>query len=116
MAVEMYHNPRCSMSRRTLELLQKQGIEPKLRLYLEQHPSQQEIKTLLSKLGITATDLLRTKEDVYKKLVSKHGKPSNQIAVQWMATYPILIERPIVIKGDRARLGRPPEKVLEILK
>jgi len=114
MQVEIYHNPRCAKSRATLELLQKKGIEPKIRLYLEQHLSPKEIKEALAKLKIPATELLRKKEDLYQELISQHGKPSNQIAVQWMVNYPRLIERPIVIHGDKARIGRPPEKVLEI--
>jgi len=115
MEVEIYHNPRCAKSRETLELLQKKGIAPKIRLYLEHHPSQKELKDILAKLKIPATALLRTKEGIYRELVSTQGEPSNQVAVQWMVNYPALIERPIVIKGDQARIGRPPQKVLEIL-
>ena len=115
MSVKIYHNPRCTKSRQTLELLEKKGVKPNIRLYLEDPPNQKELAMILSQLGIEATQLLRTKEEIYKQLVSKEGKPNNQKALAWMAKNPKLIERPIVIKGKKARIGRPPEKVLEIL-
>lgn len=115
MAVEIYHNPRCTKSRQTLALLEDQGIDPKIRLYLEKPPSKKELQEVLKKLGLEATALLRTKEAEYKDLVKKEGKPNNQQALDWMIKHPKLIERPIVIKGSKAKIGRPPEKVLEIL-
>lgn len=115
MAVTIFHNPKCTKSRETLQLLEKKGIKPEIRLYLDEPPSQKELKDVLELLGIEATALLRTKEDVYKTLVAKEGKPDNAKALAWMVKNPKLIERPIVIKGKKARLGRPPEKVLEIL-
>ena len=115
MAVTIFHNPRCTKSRQTLALLEQKGIQPELRLYLENPPSQQELKDILSLLGMKATELLRTKEDLFKELVAKEGAPDDAKALAWMVQNPKLIERPIVIKGKKARIGRPPEKVLEIL-
>lgn len=115
MSIEIYHNPRCTKSRQTLELLEKKGINAKVRLYLEKPPSQMELKEVLKKLDLSATQLLRTKETIYKDLVAKSGKPDNATAIKWMVENPKLIERPIVIKGSKAKIGRPPEQVLEIL-
>lgn len=115
MSVKIFHNPRCTKSRQTLELLEKKGIQPEIRLYLEEPPSQKELKVILGLLGMEAVQLLRTKEEEYKKLSAREGAPDNAKALAWMAKYPKLIERPIVIKGKKARIGRPPEKVLEIL-
>jgi len=115
MAVEIYHNPRCTKSRQTLALLEKKGIEPKVRLYLDKPPSKKELSEVLKKLKIPATQLLRTKESRYKELVQSEGKPNEKQALDWMIKNPILIERPIVIKGAKARIGRPPENVLGIL-
>lgn len=115
MAVEIYHNPKCSKSRETLKLLEDRGIAPNVRLYLENPPSKAELEGIIKMLGIDATALLRTKEPEYRDLVAKHGKPDAKAALDWMVKTPKLIERPIVIKGKAARLGRPPEQVLEIL-
>lgn len=115
MTIEMYHNPRCSKSRETLERLQARGIQPSLRLYLDNPPSRQELQQVLQALGLPATALLRTKEAIYKELVEREGTPDDAKAIDWMVKHPILIERPIVIIGNRARLGRPPEQVDEIL-
>src|SRR5262249_20697307 len=115
MAVTIIHNPKCTKSRETLELLKKNGIKPEVRLYLDHPLSQKELKEILELLKMEATALLRTKEDIYKPLVAKEGKPDNATALAWMVKHPKLIERPIVLKGNKARLGRPPEKVLEIL-
>lgn len=113
-AVTVYHNPRCSKSRSTLALLQDHGIEPKVVLYLETPPDSSEIKALLKKLGISAAELVRRSEDEYK--ASGLGKDSSEAdIVAAMAKYPKLIERPIVVRGNRAVLGRPPENVLALL-
>ncbi|MCO1334039.1 arsenate reductase (glutaredoxin) [Microbulbifer sp. OS29] len=111
----IYHNPRCSKSRQTLQLLQENGIEPEVVLYLEKHPSANEIQQLLCKLGIDARQLLRTGEEPYKQL---HLKDRDLLAAQLidaMVQYPILIQRPIVVKGDKAVIGRPPENALELI-
>ena len=113
--VQIYHNPRCSKSRQTLALLQEKGIEPAIVEYLKETPSAAEIKTVLNKLGISARELLRTKEDAYKEHNLADQSLSDDAIIAAMIASPKLIERPIVIKGDAARIGRPPEQVLEIL-
>lgn len=110
----IYHNPRCSKSRNTLALLQDNGIEPNVVLYLETCPDADEISGLLGKLGITAAQLVRRGEDAYKAC-GLDADSSEEDLVAAMASHPKLIERPIVVKGDRAVLGRPPENVLELI-
>ncbi|MCV6590934.1 MAG: arsenate reductase (glutaredoxin) [Marinobacterium sp.] len=113
--VTILHNPRCSKSRQTLALLEENGIEPTIVKYLETPPSADELAAILSKLGISARDLLRTKEAEYKEAGLDDQALSEGDVIAKMAAFPKLIERPIVIKGDAARIGRPPESVLEIL-
>tara|TARA_R110001583_G_scaffold12292_1_gene54714 strand:- start:1758 stop:2120 length:363 start_codon:yes stop_codon:yes gene_type:complete len=115
MDVTIYHNPRCSKSRQTLQLLQEQGVEPTIRLYLENSPSLKELKEVINKLGITPRELLRKGEDAYKENQLSNKDLSDDVLIKAMVEFPKLIERPIVIKGDQAKLGRPPEQVLEIL-
>jgi len=115
MDVTIYHNPRCSKSRQTLQLLQEQGIEPTIRLYLEDSPSAKELKELLAKLDISPRELLRKGEEAYKDNQLSNKELSDAALIKAMVEFPKLIERPIVIKGDHAKLGRPPEQVLEIL-
>ncbi|WP_237058973.1 arsenate reductase (glutaredoxin) [Microbulbifer sediminum] len=111
----IYHNPRCSKSRQTLQLLQEKGVEPQVVLYLETPPDATTLETLLQKLGIGARELLRTGEDAYKELGLKDKSLPDEKLVAAMVEHPKLIQRPIVVKGDRAVLGRPPENVLELL-
>lgn len=113
--ISLFHNPRCSKSRRALELLEERGIQPDIVRYLETPPSAAELKALLGKLGIGARQLLRTGEDEYKELELANPALSDEQLIQAMASHPKLIERPILIVGDKAVIGRPPEKVLEIL-
>lgn len=113
--ITIFHNPRCSKSRQTLEILQNKGIEPAIRLYLEDTPNAAEIKDVLAKLGITARELLRKGEDAYKENNLKDDSLSEDALIDAMVKFPKLIERPIVINGDQAKLGRPPEQVEEIL-
>lgn len=115
MDVTIYHNPRCSKSRQTLQLLQEKGIEPTVRLYLEETPSAKELKDVISKLGIIPRELLRKGEDAYKENQLSNKELSDAALIKAMVEFPKLIERPIVIKGEQAKLGRPPEQVLEIL-
>lgn len=115
MEVTIFHNPRCSKSRQTLQLLEEQGIEPQIRLYLEDQPTAKEIKELLNKLDISARDLLRKSEAAYKENQLSNKELTEAQLIKAMVEFPKLIERPIVIKGDLAKLGRPPEQVLEIL-
>lgn len=113
----IYHNPRCSKSRETLQLLQEQGVTPEIILYLETPPPISTLKTLLAKLEFsTARDLMRRQEDIYKQLNLDDETLSEAQLLQVLADNPKLIERPIVIAYGKARLGRPPANVLEILK
>jgi arsenate reductase len=111
----IYHNPRCSKSRQTLSLLQDQGLEPEIVLYLETAPSPETIALLLKKLGIGARQLLRRGEQEYKDQSLADTSLSEQQLIAAMAKYPKLIERPIVVNGERAVIGRPPEAVVEII-
>ncbi|MBB5209864.1 arsenate reductase (glutaredoxin) [Microbulbifer hydrolyticus] len=111
----IYHNPRCSKSRQTLQLLQENNIEPEVVLYLETPPDTAILTALLKKLGIGARDLLRKGEDAYKELNLKDPTLGDDALIQAMVTHPKLIERPIVVNGEKAVLGRPPENVLELL-
>ena len=113
-AITIYHNPRCSKSRNTLALLEENGVTPKVVLYLETPPGAGEIKELLKKLGMRAGELVRRGEDDYKA-AGLDRESSDAEIVRAMARYPKLIERPIVVKGSRAVLGRPPENVLALL-
>ena len=115
MSVVIYHNPRCSKSRETLELIRGKGIEPKVVEYLKTPPSAKELKSLVARLGIAPRDLIRKKEAPYKDLGLDDPKLSDDALIKAMVENPVLIERPIVVKGDKAALGRPPEAVLKIL-
>jgi arsenate reductase len=112
--VTIWHNPRCSKSRQTLALLQENGIEPEVFLYLEEKITQKSLKTVIEQLGIAPWDLLRRKEAEFKEAgLTKDSKDADIIKA--MVAYPKLIERPIVVKGEKAVLGRPPENVLELI-
>ncbi len=111
----LYHNPRCSKSRGALELLEARGLAPTIVRYLETPPNAAELRDLLAKLGLSARQLLRTGEDEYKALNLDDAGLSEEQLIAAMVTHPRLIERPILIAGDKAVVGRPPEKVLEIL-
>ena len=115
MSVTMYHNPRCSKSRQALKLLQERGIEPKIVEYLKTPPDAKTLKSILKKLGMDPRSLMRRKEAPYKELNLADDSLSTDALVGSMVENPILIERPIVLANDKAALGRPPEKVLEIL-
>jgi arsenate reductase len=113
--VVIYHNPRCTKSRQTLELLEARGIKPKIVDYLKEPPSAAELKSILKKLRMTPRDLLRQGEARYAELGLKGRDLSDDALIEVMVANPILIERPIAVKGNKAAIGRPPEKVLEIL-
>jgi len=113
--VTIYHNPRCSKSRQTLALLEERGIEPRIVRYLEEPPDAATLKRLLAQLGLHARQLLRTKEPVCAELNLDATATSEDAIIEAMTKHPILIERPIVVVGNLAALGRPPEAVLEIL-
>ncbi len=111
----IWHNPRCTKSRLSLQLLEEKGLKPTVIHYLETPPSEQEIRDALSKLGITARELIRTGEGCYKELNLSAPSVSNDDLIHAMHQNPILIERPVVIYNDKAAIGRPPENILEIL-
>ncbi len=111
----LYHNPRCSKSRGALELLEARGLQPTVVRYLETPPSADQLKALLDKLGIAARDLLRSGEEEYKSLGLADASLSEAQLIEAMVRHPKLIERPILVAGDKAVIGRPPEKVLELL-
>ncbi|WAF84588.1 arsenate reductase (glutaredoxin) [Metapseudomonas otitidis] len=111
----LYHNPRCSKSRGALELLEARGLTPTVVRYLETPPSSAELKTLLARLGIGARQLLRTGEEEYQSLGLADTGLSDDQLIDAMSQHPRLIERPILVVDDKAVVGRPPEKVLEIL-
>ena len=110
----LYHNPRCSKSRQTLELLRQHQIEPEIILYLDSPPSITELSDILTKLAFRASDLLRKGESIYKEKVKPYDL-TEQDLLALMFEYPKLIERPIAVCGKRAVLGRPPENVLELI-
>ncbi len=115
MSIVIYHNPRCSKSRETLALLEEHGIRPEVIEYLKQVPAAGDIRDLLNKLGFTsARQLMRTKEDIYKELNLADEQNEDKL-IAAMTAEPKLIERPIVVNGEKAALGRPPENVLAII-
>ncbi|MEN2505641.1 arsenate reductase (glutaredoxin) [Stutzerimonas stutzeri] len=111
----LYHNPRCSKSRGALELLAQRGLTPKVINYLETPPSAEELQRIIARLGIPARQLLRSGEEEYKTLGLADPSLSDRQLIEAMVAHPKLIERPILIAGEAAVIGRPPEKVLEIL-
>ena len=113
--VTIYHNPNCSKSRQTLELLRERGIEPLVIEYLEEPLDAATLSVILGKLGIEAFDLIRNSEDEFEKLGLADRRDDRDALVQAMVEHPIIIQRPIVVVGECARLGRPPELVTEIL-
>lgn len=113
MPVTMYHNPRCTTSRRTLALLRERGVEPQIIEYLKTPPSAPELKNILHQLGIPAARLLRKKEAAAAGIDPKTLSEDQLVAA--MIAHPIVIERPIVVSGAKAALGRPPEAVLSVL-
>jgi len=112
--MKIYHNPRCSKSRQTLALLQENGIEPEVVLYLDAVPTTDELRALLAKLGISPMQLVRKGEAVWKEKF-KGKELSDDEIIAAMIFNPKLIERPIVVKDNKAVLGRPPENALELI-
>ncbi len=114
--VVIYHNPRCSKSRQTLQLLQEHGVQPEIILYLDTPPTAEKIEALINQLGFsTARELMRKGESEYKENQLANPDLMEQQLISAMAQYPRLIERPIVVTKQGATIGRPPESVLEIL-
>ncbi|MGK9065106.1 arsenate reductase (glutaredoxin) [Stutzerimonas chloritidismutans] len=111
----LYHNPRCSKSRSALELLEARGHQPTIVRYLDTPPDAAQLTNLLALLGLSARELLRTGEEEYRSLGLDDPNLDDQALIAAMAAHPRLIERPILVAGDRAVIGRPPENVLELL-
>ena len=111
--MEILHNPRCSKSRATLNIILENNIQPTIRLYLDDPLSIEEISNLLIKLDTTADQIVRKNEEVYKKLNLKDS--DQDLLIEHISKNPILLERPIVVKGEKAIIGRPPENVMKLL-
>jgi len=110
----IYHNPRCSKSRQTLQLLQDQGCKPVIVQYLDTPVDELTLTTLLQKLGLSAKELMRSGETEYKAASNAIESMSEPERIQWLVAHPKVLQRPIVVNHDQARIGRPPEAVLEI--
>jgi arsenate reductase len=115
MTIRIFHNPRCSKSRATLTLLQEQGIEPEIILYLETPPEAGELRIILDKLDMSPRELMRTGETEFRQQGLDDKSLTDDELITAMIATPKLIQRPIVLAGDRAAMGRPPESVLDIL-
>ena len=113
--VTIYHNPRCTKSRQTLELLREKGVEPKVIEYLKTPPKPAEIERLLDMLGLEPRELMRTNEAEYKDNNLKDESLSRAQLIEAFTRWPKLLQRPVVVAGNRAAIGRPPEQVLEII-
>jgi len=111
--MKIYHNPRCSKSRETLQIIKDAGVEVEIVEYLKSIPTAEDLKTILMKLNLKPTDILRKGEAVYKEKF-KNSDFNDDEWIKVMIEYPKLIERPIVVKGNKAILGRPPQNVLDL--
>ena len=116
MTITIWHNPRCSKSRETLALLEKKGVTPTVREYLKQPPSKAEVETLIDMVGGEPAQLIRDGEAEFKALKKKKADLSKADIAKAIAAHPVLLQRPIVVSGKRAAIGRPPEAVLALLK
>ena len=114
-ALSIFHNPRCSKSRKTLEIIEINDVEVQVILYLQNPPSVSELNSLLEKLGMKASELVRKGESIIKELDIDLSSISNDDLISIMAEHPILIERPIVFNESSAIIGRPPENVQELM-
>jgi arsenate reductase len=117
MALTIYHNPRCSKSRKTLELIRDAGVEPQIRLYLDDTPTAEDIVGVAARLGVPVADLLRRGENDFKAATDLPDLADDAALAAWLASHPIVIERPIVLDDDsgKAVVGRPPENVQALL-
>lgn len=114
MALEIWHNPRCTKSRQTLALLEEKGHKPKVRLYLTDPPDAATLDAVLRALGKEPRDLMRRGEAEYRSLGLDDEAKTREELIRAMVEHPILIERPVVVHGDKAAIGRPPEQVLAL--
>jgi len=115
MTITIYHNPKCTKSRQTLALLEQRGLQPNVIEYLKSPPSAEELDAILKRLALEPRALMRSKEAAYAEAGLDDPKLTRKQLIAAMVANPILIERPIVVSGERAAIGRPPERVLEIL-
>ena len=115
MEITIYHNPRCSKSRQTLDLIRSKGFEPKIVLYLEEVPSESELARILDLLDRKPAEIIRQNEADCKAHCTNIDDLSKEAQIALMVQYPKVIERPIVVRGERAIIGRPPELVLDLL-
>lgn len=113
--VVLYHNPHCSKSRATLALLEENDISPEIIFYLETPPDVNQLKELLKKLNLSVRDLLRRSEPEYEELGLDNESLAGEIVLDILSNHPALLQRPIVICGDKAIIGRPPENVLSLI-
>ena len=113
--VEIYFNPRCRKSRETLQIIREKDIEPEIHYYMDNPPSKEELSEVLRKMGRRPREIFRKSEPLYKNLGLKNKDLSDDELLECLRKHPVLIERPIVVKGQRAVLGRPPEDVKKII-
>ena len=113
--ITIYHNPKCSKSRKALEIIKSKNIEPTVILYLVNKLSKTEVENLLTKLGLSIRDILRTGEDEYKKNNLQNENLSDDKLIEFLIKFPKLLQRPIVVKNSKAAIGRPPENILNLL-
>ena len=113
--ITIYHNPKCSKSRKSLKIIKSKNIEPTIILYLKDKLSKTEIKNLLLKLGLSIREILRREENEYKKNNLKNKNLSDNQLIEFVIKFPKLMQRPIVVKNNKAVIGRPPEKILQLL-
>lgn len=113
--LRLYHNPRCSKSRETLALLREKGVEPEIVLYLETAPGVEELDSLARALGKEPQEFMRSQEALFRELGLHEGERSRSQWLELLARHPILLERPILLVDGQARVGRPPQAVLELL-
>jgi arsenate reductase len=111
----LLHNPRCSKSREALKLLEEQGKEVQVRKYLEEPLEKEELEQLLLALNLPLSQVIRKQEAIYKELIQKESRPSEETLFNWTLEHPLLLERPLFIVDKKAVIGRPPERVLELL-
>ena len=111
----IYHNPKCSKSRKALEIIKSKNIEPTIMLYLVNKLSKTEVENLLSKLGLSIRDILRKGEDEYRNNNLKNENLSDDKLIEFLIKFPKLLQRPIVVKNSKAVIGRPPENILSLL-
>ncbi|MGD9882739.1 MAG: arsenate reductase (glutaredoxin) [Reyranella sp.] len=116
MSLTIWHNPRCSKSRQTLELLRSRGIEPVIREYLKRPPSRTEVEILIGQVGGDPATLIRDGKPEFKKLGKKKADLAKADVAEAIAAAPVLLQRPVVVSGERAIIGRPPEAVLALVK